>query len=210
VANPGAWRLTGVANPIDAASAAATARCIQLGRSPGPPHRVAMQIYRTLSLHARIAVAAAGLAVGALPAVAAPSTPAGDPAHVDETQPNEAALRTIVDHWGDAELGGDVAYLEQLLAPEYRSVDAKGASHPRAMILEHAKHSAGSAEARKARDAYMLAHPSEKAVVIHGALGIVSYFNPQRGVDSSIRGSDVFVYEAKRWHAVISMHNGAN
>jgi uncharacterized protein DUF4440 len=170
-----------------------------------------MQIPRALFRHARTVLAVAGLVVGLqLPARAAPSTPASAPApSIDETQPTEAALRAIVDHWGDAELTGDVAYLEQLLAREYRSIGPNGESHLRAGILEHARRSAGSAEARKARDAYLQAHPTEKAVVIHGALGIVSYFNPQRGVDSSIRGSDVFVYEAKRWHAVYSLHNGA-
>ncbi len=137
------------------------------------------------------------------------AAPGQQAAPVDETQANEAALRAIAEHWGDAELAGDVGYLEQLLSPEYRSVDAKGVSHPRAMILEHAKHSAGSAEARKVRDAFMKAHPTEMSVTIHGTVGVVSYFDPKRGVDASTRGGDIFVYEAKRWHAVFSLHNGA-
>jgi hypothetical protein len=151
----------------------------------------------------------AALVVTTALGAAASADPATPAARVDETQANEAALRAISVHWGDAELGGDVGYLEQLLAPEYRSVDPKGASHPRAMILEHAKHSAGSAEARKARDAFMQAHPTEMSVTIHGTVGVVSYFDPKRGLDSSIRGGDIFVYEAKRWHAVFSLHNGA-
>jgi len=56
----------------------------------------------------------------------------------------------------------------------------------------------------------MQAHPTEISTVIHGTLGIVSYFNPSRGLDTGIRGSDVLVYEANRWHAVYSMHNGAD
>lgn len=153
-----------------------------------------------------LAAALAAVTLLGATASAAPATPA---ARVDETQATEAALRAISVHWGDAELEGDVAYLEQLLAPEYRSVDAKGVSHPRAMILEHARHSAGAAEARKTRDAFLQAHPTEMSVTIHGTVGVVSYFDPKRGVDASIRGGDIFVYEAKRWHAVFSLHNGA-
>lgn len=170
-----------------------------------------MQSHRARSLYFVAAIAAAAaLADVPAPAIAngAPDT-ATAAARVDESQPNEAALRSIVQHWGDAEVDGDVHYLEELLAPEYRSVDPKGGSHPRAKILEHARHSAGSAEARKARDAWVKAHPTEMSVVIHGALGIVSYFNPQRGVDSSIRASDVFAYEDHRWRAIYSLHNGA-
>lgn len=150
-----------------------------------------------------------GLVGWQAPAKATPAAPAGAAAHVDESQRTEAALRAIVEHWGDAELEGDTGYLELLLVPEYRSVSPTGESHPRARILEHARRSTGSAEARKARDAFKQAHPTEVAVVIHGLIGIVSYFNPHRGLDSSIRGSDVFVYEANRWHAVYSLHNAA-
>ncbi len=160
-------------------------------------------------------IAVAGVLGGSpAPASAAPGAPADRPAapapRVDETERSEAALRAIVEHWGDAEIEGDVGYLEQLLAPEYRSIGPNGAAHPRAMILEHARRNAGSAEARKSRDAFKQAHPTSKAVVIHGAIGIVSYFNPQRGPDQSVRGADVFVYEGDRWHAIYSLHNGAS
>jgi hypothetical protein len=147
---------------------------------------------------------AAGLVGAAGGAAAAPAA-----APAAEAEATEAGLRAVVQHWDDAELEGDVAYLEQLMLPGYRSVDAKGESHPRAAILEHAKHNAGSAEARKTRDAFMKAHPTELSVTLRGDLAIVAYFNPVRGLDHSIRGSDVFLYDAKRWHAVYSMHNGA-
>jgi hypothetical protein len=156
-----------------------------------------------------VAIVGGGVAGGFVRAEPVASAP-GRATTVDETQPTEAALRAIVDHWGDAETDGDVAYLEQLLVSEYRSIDAKGASHVRAGIVDHAKRNRGhAAEAHKARDAYRQAHPTEKAVVIHGPVGVVSYYNPHRGLDSSIRGSDVFLYEGNRWHAVYSLHNGA-
>ena len=45
---------------------------------------------------------------------------------VDERRATGAALRAIADHWEAAEVEGDVAYLEPLLLPEYRSIDSKG------------------------------------------------------------------------------------
>jgi hypothetical protein len=168
-----------------------------------------MQLSHVRSILVLIAVA--GVLGGAhAPASAAPSAPPGGPAsRVNETEHSETALRAIVEHWGNAEVEGEVAYLEQLLASEYRSISANGVAHPRAMILEHARRNADSAEARKSRDAYKKAHPTGIAVVIHGAIGIVSYYNPQRGLDQSVRGADVFVYEGDHWHAIYSMHNSA-
>jgi len=171
-----------------------------------------MQPNLARSLPTVIGVAVAGLLGGlSAPLRAAPSNSAAatGAARVDETERTETALHTIAKHWGEAELTGDVAYLEQLMAPEYKSIDPKGVSHPRAMIIARAKREGGSAEARKRVDAFKQAHPTEMSIVVHGTLGIVSYFNPSRGVDNSIRGSDVFVYEAQRWHAVYSMHNSA-
>ena len=162
------------------------------------------------------ALAAAPLAVAAAPATPAPATapattPAASPA--DENRHDEAALRAIVDHWTRAERDGDVAYLSQLLAPEYRSVGTTGEAHARAALLEHAERNQRSAEAREERrragEEYLRAHPTEVSVVIHGPLGIVSYYNPKRGLDHSVRGSDGFVYEGNRWHAIYSLHNSA-
>jgi len=168
-----------------------------------------MQHPSTRSGLAAIAIAAGLLGGLAAPANAAPSSRASAAAFGDETQHTEAALRAIVHHWDDAEQTGDISYLEELLVPEYRSVDAKGESHPRAMILQSARRNATSDAASKAAEAFKKAHPTEIAVVIRGEVAIVSYFNPHRGLDTSIRGSDIFVYEGNRWHAVHSLHNGA-
>jgi hypothetical protein len=78
-------------------------------------------------------------------------------------------------------------------------------------LLERAERSRRSAEARAERraagEAFLRAHPTEVAVAIDGPVGIVSYYDPRRGLDHSVRGSDVFVYEHNRWHAIYSMHN---
>lgn len=160
-----------------------------------------------LHLRSHLIAATAALAV-ATPASAAPPAP-----DADETRADEAALRAIVKHWDRAESDGDVPYLSQLLAPEYRSIGAKGEALTRAALLAHAEQIRGNAEAqakrRKQGEDFLRAHPTEMAVAIHGPVGIVAYYNPARGVDHSVRGSDVFVYEANRWHAIYSLHNGA-
>ena len=131
----------------------------------------------------------------------------------DETKRDEAALRAIDDHWGRAEGEGDVAYLTQLLAPEYRSIGASGKATTRDALLEHTARRASSAaareEARKAREAFMAAHPTAVSVVLHGSVGIVSFYNPKRGADQAVRGVDVFIYEDNRWRALYSFHNAA-
>src|ERR1041384_3124542 len=116
----------------------------------------------------------------------------------DETKRDEAALRAVDDHWGRAEEEGDVAYLAQLLAPEYRSIRSTGKATPRAALLEHSAHNASSPTAReaarKARQAFMAAHPTGVSVVLHGQIGIVSYYNSQRGGDEAVRGAGRFGY----------------
>ncbi|HEX3763811.1 MAG TPA: DUF4440 domain-containing protein [Kofleriaceae bacterium] len=160
-----------------------------------------------LHLSSRLIAAAAALAIAPL-ASAAPPSP-----EPDETRADEAALRAIVKHWDRAESDGDVPYLSQLLAPEYRSIGKTGEAVTRAALLAHAEQTHGSAEAqarrRKQGEEFLRTHPTEMAVAIHGPVGIVAYYNPTRGVDHSVRGSDVFVYEASRWHAIYSLHNGA-
>ena len=116
-------------------------------------------------------------------------------------------MRAVADHWETAEVEGDVAYLEQLLLPEYRSIDSKGVATAKAKILQRAKQNQGSDKGRREVAAYLQSHPIEMSVVIHGTVGIVSYFNPARGAQQGVRGSDIFVYENNRWHAVYSQHS---
>jgi len=126
---------------------------------------------------------------------------------VDETRPTESALRAVADHWQQAEIDGDVAYLEQLLLPEYRSISHVGVATVKAKILQRAKQNKGSEKWRREVAAYLQSHPTEMSIVIHRTTGIVSYFNPARGVQMGVRSSDIFVYENARWHAVYSQHS---
>lgn len=144
-------------------------------------------------------------------AIAVTSTARADPG-ADESKRDEAALRALEDHWSRAESDGDVAYLSQLFAPEFRSISPTGETATRAAILEHAAKrntEAARAQARKNAKEYLAKHPTQMAVTVEGAVGIVSFYNPQRGADHAVRGADILVYEDNRWHAVYSIHNGA-
>lgn len=129
-------------------------------------------------------------------------------APVDETAHSAAAVEAVDQHWLEAELDGDTAYLEQLLLPAYRSVGADGAVHPRDAIIAHAAKSRGSDEQRRKVEAWIKAHPSAQKVVLQGDTAILSFYDPARGADHSVRSSDIFVYVDGRWHAIYSQHAG--
>src|SRR5262249_46204003 len=130
----------------------------------------------------------------------------------DESKRDEAALRAIDDHWGRAETEGDVAYLSELLAPEYRSIGVTGEATTRASLLDRAAQrttEAARSDAPKATQESLPKRPSETSLVAHGSIGVVSFYNPKPGADRSVPGADVFVFENNPWHAVFSLHNGA-
>lgn len=147
------------------------------------------------------------LVLGAEAAVAA--TSAARAAAIDESARSEAAVIAVDQHWLQAELGGDTAWLDAMLLPEYRSVGADGAVHPKAAIMAHAAKNRGSDTERRQVEAWLKTHPSGKTVVIHGDTAILSFYDPARGAASDVRSSDIFVYVDGRWHALYSQHSGA-
>lgn len=149
------------------------------------------------------------LAAAAAACLVAAATRAGDarPTAVDETARTEAAVIAVDQHWLDAEVDGDTAYLERLLLPEYRSVGADGMVHAKAAIVAHAARNRGSDAARRRVEAWLAAHPTGTSVVIHGDVAILSFYDPKRGPQQGVRSSDIFVYGADgRWHALYSQH----
>ncbi|MGH8157394.1 MAG: nuclear transport factor 2 family protein [Rhodanobacter sp.] len=134
------------------------------------------------------------------------SSPAAIAAGSDETARNESAVIAVDQHWLEAELGGDTAYLDDLLLPEYRSVGADGVAHPKAAIVAHAAKNRGSDEERNKVEAWLKTHPSGKSVVIHGDTAILSFYDPVLGATKGVRSSDIFVYVEGRWHALYSQH----
>jgi len=147
------------------------------------------------------------LVLGAEAVVAA--TSAASAAGIDESARSEAAVIAVDQHWLEAELDGDTAWLDDMLLPEYRSVGADGAVHPKSAIVAHAAKNRGSDAERRKVEAWLKAHPSGKSVVIHGDTAILSSTNPAKGAASDVRSSDIFIYAHGRWHALYSQHSGA-
>lgn len=135
------------------------------------------------------------------------ATSAARASGVDESAHSEAAVIAVDQHWLEAELGGDTAWLDDLLLPGYRSVGADGAVHPKAAIMAHAAKNRGSDTERRKVEAWLKAHPSGKSVVIRGDTAILSFYDPARGAANDVRSSDVFVYVDGHWHALYSQHS---
>ena len=128
-------------------------------------------------------------------------------AGTDETERTEAAVMAVDQHWMDAELDGDTAWLDAMMLPEYRSVGADGKVHPKAAIVAHAAKNRGSDAERRKVDAWRKVHPSGESVVIRGDTAILTFYDPALGATNGVRSSDVFVYVDGRWHALYSQHS---
>ncbi|MEP7098382.1 MAG: hypothetical protein ABI748_12020, partial [Dokdonella sp.] len=65
-------------------------------------------------------------------------------AKASETQQNEAGAIATDDHWSLAEGTGDIAYLDQMLLPEYRSVNTDGTAYSKEQIVKGAAKRSGT------------------------------------------------------------------
>lgn len=129
-------------------------------------------------------------------------------ATANETQRTAAGAIATDDHWSLAEGTGDIAYLDQMLLPEYRSVDADGTAYSKEQLLRGAAKRSGTsvATAMAKIAAYKRAHPSGTSVAIHDNTAILSFYDSALGAQKGIRSSDIFVYTDGRWHAIYSQH----
>ena len=127
----------------------------------------------------------------------------------DESARTEAAVMAVDEHWMDAELDGDSAWLDAMLLPEYRSVGADGTVQTKAALLAHAAKNRGNDAERREVEAWLKAHPSRQTAVIRGDTAILTFYDPKPGPQSGVRSADVFVYEKGRWHALYSQHSKA-
>jgi len=128
---------------------------------------------------------------------------------VDETAHDAAAVIAVDDHWLQAEVSGDTAYLGRLLLPAYRSVSPDGSVHPRAAILAHAVANRGSDKARRQVEAWLKTHPAHPSVVIQGDTAILSFYDGDAAAPGALRSSDIFVYVGGHWRALYSQHSAA-
>jgi hypothetical protein len=134
------------------------------------------------------------LAAGALLAVVTGAVTAALAATDPETAPTVDGVRAVENHWGRAFVSGDTAYLEQLLADEYVSVNQSGRVRPKAEIIELSRKIASGPNPPKASE-------STAKIVVHGTAAIST---AQQETDASV---DVFFYAGGRWHAWYSQHS---
>jgi hypothetical protein len=116
------------------------------------------------------------------------------------------AVLVADDGWEKAEESGNVAYVDNLLLPEYRSVSADGSVHDKAAILANAKHNLGSAEHAAKVATWLAAHPMGSSVAIQGDTAVVTFYLKSLGPEKGIMSSDIFVYRDGQWHALYSQH----
>ena len=125
-------------------------------------------------------------------------------------QPKTAAAVIAADEgWLKAEETGDTAYVDNLLLPEYRSVNADGSVHDKAAILASAHKNVGSTARTLADEKWLAAHPMGTAVLIQGDTAIVTFYLKPLGPEKGIMSSDIFVYRDGEWHAIYSQHTDA-
>ena len=105
-----------------------------------------------------------------------------------------------------AEVHGDVAYVDQLLLPEYRSVNADGRAHPKSAILASARENGRSDKMARLVSVYMKSHPSGTLVDIEGETAVVTFYARGIGAEKGVMSSDIFAYLDGRWHAIYSQH----
>jgi hypothetical protein len=132
----------------------------------------------------------------------------GTGAAADETQHTEAGVIAVDEHWSVAEMTGDTDWLDQMLLPEYRSVNNDGTVHAKAAIVAGAAKRKGAdlAKAKQEFADYQKQHPYGTAVAMHGDTAIITFYDPTLGPQKGVKSSDIFVYLDGRWHAMYSQH----
>lgn len=132
----------------------------------------------------------------------------GTDAAADETQHTEAGVMAVDAHWSVAEMTGDTEWLDQMLLPEYRSVNNDGTVHAKAAILTGAAKRKGTdvATAKQSFADYQKQHPYGTAVAMHGDTAVITFYDPALGPQKGVKSSDIFVYLDGHWHAMYSQH----
>ena len=121
----------------------------------------------------------------------------------------EAAVIADDVAWGKAEGAGDVAYVDALLLPEYRSISANGSIHDKAAILEHTRKSKTSTDGEAKAEKWRAAHPSLTAVKIVGDTAVLTFTLDKPDTVKPVMSCDIFVYQNGHWHALYSQHTEA-
>ena len=152
---------------------------------------------------------AAALAASALLAIAL-TAPAGARAASGSANGPEArtasAVQAADDAWGAAEAQGKAAFVDQLLAPGYRSIGPDGKTTDKAAIVAHARAFGKSPERAAKVAAWKAAHPSRAVVTLFGDTAVLNWVSTKAGEEQRIYSCDIFVYRGGHWRAIYSQH----
>lgn len=160
-----------------------------------------------MNVREHLLAACLGLMLPAFAVIGPASAATNTGTSANETAKTATAVMAVDQHWLEAEVGGDTAWLDEMLMPDYRTVGADGKVGDKAAILRSATKNRGSDKMRKQVDAWQKAHPAKQSVVLHGDVAILSFSDPETG---RIRSSDTFIYQDGGWHALYSQHSGAS
>ncbi len=123
-----------------------------------------------------------------------------------ETQKTAAAVIAVDQHWLEAEVHGDVGWLDKMLLPEYRSVGAGGSTSSKEKILQSARRNGRSDAMARYVQQYLKRHPSAAKVTLRGDTAILNFYAQKLGLQNGITSCDIFMYIDGRWHAIYSQH----
>ena len=136
---------------------------------------------------------------------------AAAPALASEPKTAEAVIAAD-DQWLKAEVGGDVAFLDRLLLPEYVSIGTDGKVTPKSRIVANA--GSRTPEARAKLQAvvteWKAKHPSRPQVTIVGNTAVLTWVLDRPATEAPVSSCDIFVYRAGGWHAIYSQHSTAS
>jgi hypothetical protein len=120
----------------------------------------------------------------------------------------EAAVIADDVAWGNAEDSGNVAYVDALLLPEYRSISPGGSIHNKADILESTRKSTIVNRAAKV-EKWKATHPYVTAVKIVGDTAVLTFSLDKQDTQKPVMSCDIFVYLDGHWRALYSQHTEA-
>ena len=120
-----------------------------------------------------------------------------------------AAVLAADNAWGDAEAGGNVAFVAQLLLPGYRSIGADGKTTDREAILKSTRRHGASPDYKAKVAAWRLQHPSHGEVALFGDTAILTWVSDAPDSRGKVQSCEIFVYRDRPWRAVYSQHVGA-
>jgi len=142
--------------------------------------------------------------------LAAITAEAGMTQGVKAVEPHsEAAVIATDDGWSKAEEAGDLAFVEALLLPEYRSISSDGSVHDKAAILASIQKRAGKPGRAAISAQWAASHPSRMSTVITGDTAILTFTLNRPGSPAAVLSSDIFVYRDGHWRALYSQHSEA-